>query len=130
MGKPAPRAIQPLIQMTQADCGIAALAMLLGKPYSQVAVALSKTHPTAKKEGMWTGEMISVARKYRMKLKVRSPAVLQGEPDITGLVTTKNHVAVLFQGVVIDPSDGQVWDLETWLVANRHKLVEVLEVEE
>ena len=130
MPKAIPLAIQPIIQLTTADCGVAALAMLLGKPYAQVARSLLKTHPKAKSEGMWTGEMITVAKRYKTLLKVRSPKVLFERDDLTGLITTTDHVAVLFQGVVIDPNDGQVWDLETWISTNDHKVVEVLEVVE
>lgn len=116
-----PHAVQPIAQLKNTDCAVAALAMLLGVSYRQVADRIRKDMPRAQSQGMWTTEICRVAFSFGTKLKRRSKTSDAVE-GLTGLILTDNHAAVMFQGVVIDPSDGQVWDRETWLLTKNHKL--------
>ena len=112
-----PIAIDPIVQRDSSDCCVAALAMLTGKPYREVAEVALRLFPTALRRGLWTSELIRLAHGIGYRL-VKTPR----EDDSTGVITFRRgrswaHVAALFQGVVINPADGLVWDLDSFISA-------------
>jgi ABC-type bacteriocin/lantibiotic exporter with double-glycine peptidase domain len=121
--------VQPTMQVASADCAVASLAMYPSKPYRKVSeIALTIT-PNVHKEGLWTEQMQLIARKLGVKLVARK-AVVEDLDDATAILcVSKRHVehaVMLFQGVVYNPADGQMWDLETWLTTHGWKVTGVL----
>lgn len=112
-----PAAVDPIIQRDAADCGIATLAMLTGLPYREVAETGRRLYPTALQSGLYNTQMATLAAALGYRLR---KAKL--EDDSTGVVVFKRgkrwaHIAALFQGVVLNPADGLVWDLDAYLSA-------------
>lgn len=119
----SPAVVEVIVQKTSSDCAIAALAMLLGKPYREVSeaalVACSRPH----KSGLWTPEIIRVAKHLGAILKPQDVKAFDEEGTGLLVVRKKNgvsHVVLLFQGVVVDPSSGLVYDLDTYLKSCRY----------
>ena len=52
-----PVAIDPIVQKDSTDCGIAAIAMLLGRPYADVFQVAQKVAPNSQQQGLWTTEI-------------------------------------------------------------------------
>lgn len=118
-----PAAIEVQIQRTSADCAISALSMLTGVPYrtvSEKAIALfAKPH----KSGLWTTEIIRLAKSVGVPL-ARAP-IPDIESDETGLLVLfrrngEGHCATLFQGVVVNPGDGLIYDFGTYLNSKKY----------
>lgn len=106
------------MQRGHADCAIAALAMLSGRPYREVSEAAIAVSPVVHRTGLWNTELGRIARAIGFKLRPARKIVT--DPDTTGLLVVKKkngagHVVVLFQGVVVDPASGLIWDLDTYL---------------
>ena len=124
-----PLMLQPMGQLGEADCAVTALAMYLGRPYREVSEAAMRTSPHVHQRGLWATEMRRIAKRLGVTLRsVRAPV-----PNITertGILCVKRkaveHAAVLFQGVLIDPRDGQLWDLETWVATRCWKVTALL----
>jgi hypothetical protein len=122
-------AIEPIVQKDVADCGIASLAMLLGRPYQEVSkVALAIVSKKVHKRGLWSTEVKRIAKALDIRLRVRRKL----RDEATGLLVLKRpgeaHIAVLFQGVVINPADGLVWDYDAYLAKGCwifHSLMEI-----
>jgi hypothetical protein len=111
---PTPIAIQPRKQ-TSADCAIVALEMFLGIPYAQVAAFVAATSPKAFIRGMWTTEIQRVAAGLGTKLKRQR----KWADDDSGILVLQLedacHAVVLFEGVIINPGDGMVWNYDAYL---------------
>lgn len=122
---PAPVILKPIIQVKAADCGIAAIAMLLGKSYEEVSNAAVKLFPRPHKAGLWTSEMLRLARALKRTL-VRVP-VARLEDDTTGILIVRqrdgtSHAVVSFQGVIVDPASGMLFDRDTYLSTTKYRL--------
>ena len=93
------------------DCGIVALAMLLGLSYEDVlrATTLSDRHQGRK--GLWTRTMQRIAKRLGHTLRVRSTVDWDGD---YGLLRLPEHAAILRNGLIIDV-DGTIWDVETYM---------------
>lgn len=107
------------------DCGVAALAMLLGKSYGDISAAVRDLFPDVKKihrNGLNIAEMELVADHFGVTLhrRYRSHGYLDGATGILGLLGTKLHRAghwiVLKDGnTVVEPDGGEVWTLTDYL---------------
>lgn len=118
----APALIRVLSQVTQADCGITALAMLLGRSYEEVSKVALVQCKRPHRSGLWEAELLRIARKLGVTLR-RAPF----DEDGTGLLSLRKksgegHWAVLFQGVVINPSDAIAYDLSTYLHMHKYEV--------
>lgn len=113
-----PVCLEPIVQKTDADCGIAALAMLLNKPYRQVSAAAIKLAPRPHKAGLWTSEIIAIAKALGVTLK-RTKWDEDSADDATGILVVAHkkhaHVVCLFLGIVVNPSNGLLYERETYL---------------
>lgn len=111
-------AVQPIIQVGASDCAVAAMAMYLNMPYRRVSEAAMAITPKVHLRGLYETEMRATAKRLGVTLTAHRAPV----PDIserTGILCVKTrrvqHAAVLFEGVIVDPKDGQLWNLETWV---------------
>lgn len=122
-----PLVIRPLEQ-TGDDCAIVALAMFLGLPYAQVAAFVGATAPKAFVRGMWTTEIERIAAALGTRLKRKR----KWDEDESGILVLQLedvcHAVVLFEGVIVNPGDGMVWNYDAYLskacATPRHLLVE------
>ena len=127
----APAIIETIFQKTEGDCAIAALAMLLGVPY----VTVSETALTIKedplRDGLYISDIQRVAKKLGQALQSVKPASINLSEE-TGILFLRRpayaHTVVLFQGVVYNPSDGMLWDLDTFVHTNKYRIVRLLRV--
>ena len=114
-----PHCVEVIMQKDGADCCVAALASLSGKPYRQVSDAAVKVVKRVHKRGLWTSELLRIARTIGYPLQnIR----LRGQPppeDGTGLLTISrpegSHCVLLYEGIVVNPSDGLLWSVDAYL---------------
>jgi hypothetical protein len=122
--------LEPIIQKYSGDCVVAALAMALNQPYRLVSEAAVRVAVRPHTEGLWDTDMLRIARTFGAKFKRVYVA-----DEVTGLVvvgkgrgkTAESHCAALFQGVVINPSDGLLWDLDTFVADGGWSVVAIWE---
>lgn len=100
-----------------ADCGLAALAMALGLPYESVFQAA----PLAARTGLTTRQLQAVATKLGARLLSRPKADLHADTGILGIEFPRRngHWLYLHAGVLVDPSDGSLWDTEDYAAHTR-----------
>jgi len=122
--------LEPIVQKDIADCAIASLAMIIGVPYRDVSERALLVCTKPHKHGMWETEITKVARNFGVTFKkAASPE------DTTGLLvvvrgkgrSSECHITALFQGIVVNPADGLLWDLDTYLAQGRWSIAAVLE---
>lgn len=100
------------------DCGIACLAMMLGKSYEDVfAAAVAHTHDKiVHKHGMWVSQIMRVAKEMGVTLHRRKKWDLESSVGILGMTnrnTEEGHVVVLKEGYIIDV-DGTIWAADVY----------------
>jgi hypothetical protein len=111
-------------QRADGDCGLAALATLLGMAYEDVYVAARAIDPPSRcKRGMYLKDVQSVARRLGVGLRVkRRPDLEEDEGVLSVLWNAKRrfrgHYVVLWKGLVIDPAGPQVLPWEEWFGLN------------
>lgn len=123
----APVALDVIYQKDAGDCSLAAVAMFTGRTYGAVSrAAIKRFGESAKlhREGLYTWQITWLLNHLNCRVK-RWPAKSINGLDLssaTGLIdlqrrnrTRHGHVAVLFQGVLVNPADGMIWDLDTFL---------------
>ena len=119
----------PLVRMVEqrhrTDCGVSALAMLLGVSYEDALIALGGEKPTILERGVWLPEMQRAAARMGVTLKRRD--TWSHEDD--GIVRVANryraHVLLLRRGFFWD-TDLTVWEPETYQKATRFKVKAIL----
>ena len=114
--------LEPIIQRAEGDCVIAALAMVLGIPYAEVCSKALVLYPSADRKGMTTRQMLAVTRSLGRNLQSVpiKDANLEGETGILDVrVNRRYHSTVLFEGVLINPADGLIYNLETYLATKK-----------
>jgi ABC-type bacteriocin/lantibiotic exporter with double-glycine peptidase domain len=106
-----PVAVQPLIQPGPLDCGLAVLAMYLGRPFAEIAERASRI-TRAPRRGLTVAQIRRIAQGYGVRLLSRR---LQGpdlDDEIAALVLVRKrtgwHWVLWFRGVVVDPADGVI----------------------
>ena len=94
--------------------------MLAGVPYADVFQHAKRTARRARKIGTTLTDLKRLASKVGLRFRIKDATVtdLDGDTGIMWLSPKKGeigHLTVLFRGVLIDPSNGQLWDPETYL---------------
>lgn len=118
------------------DCGIAALATYLGQSYEDVYTTMAAMDPAARgKSGTTFRRLIKVAGKLGVALKLRLKIDLDEQEGLLGVEwldpwahPSRQHVVVLFRGLVIDPADGEILDAEEYMERNHARAVSMLEL--
>lgn len=121
-----PVVVEPHIQKGSHDCGIAALATFCGLPYATVSAKALELVPTVHTSGLWATHIAHIAKALHVKL-VRKKHPDPRDTDDSGIVVMRkadgtSHVATLFQGVLIDPSSGLIYDLGTYLTTKKYSI--------
>lgn len=115
-----PVVVEPIIQKSAADCAIASLAMLLGRPYAEVSAECLRMTRKPHSLGLGTRQINALAKRLGAALVKGSVKDLD---TATGLLYVDMadvaHACLLFEGVVVNPSDGMIYSLDTYLSAHR-----------
>jgi hypothetical protein len=109
--------VELILQRVKGDCGIAALAMFLGKSYEDVfAAAITKRFPRPHVGGMYTRQLQAVAKKFGCRLVLKRA---WDEETACGLLTIEKvnkqpedfaqHLVLLKFGLIFD-TDGTIWE--------------------
>jgi hypothetical protein len=120
-----------VLQKTDWDCGIAALASLIGQQYAEVLRVAASKYPVER--GLFSQEIINVAEAFDVELKRRMRKI--DLEDHTGILGVKfphhvntTHAVLLANGMVFDPDeDGTIWDAETYIAVKKATVLDLLE---
>ncbi len=123
----ATRCVKVIPQRKDWDCGIAALAMLTGKPYGDVSHIVRETvrDPKLKQRGLLLRQVEDVAAALGMPLQrvYRSKGYLAQATGILGvnggMCDPHGHWVVLKDGMVFDPSGAEAWAVADYLRAGK-----------
>jgi hypothetical protein len=125
------------LQRGRGDCGIAALAMLLGQSYENVfAAAVTRKYRKPHEVGMYSKQIVQAARRLGTRLVLRRTWDLETS---CGLLTVERlnkavdefsqHLVLLKFGLVFD-TDGTVWEPELYFEQHGFRPVSIfMEVE-
>jgi ABC-type bacteriocin/lantibiotic exporter with double-glycine peptidase domain len=104
-------------QRQRMDCGVAALAMLVGQPYEDVFAAATHVQPKVGKVGLYQKELIAIAELLGVTLERKRRPDLDTDVGILNVRNTKlGHYVVLHAGVIADPAGGLVFfDVDDFL---------------
>jgi len=127
-----PVVMEPHVQKGASDCGIASLATFCGRSYREVSDKALQLFPTSHKSGLWSTDLVKLGKALGVKL-IRASHPDPRDTDATGLVVMRkkdgtSHVATLFQGVLLDPSSGLIYDLSTYLTSKKYAIRSFLTV--
>ena len=122
----APEVIKPVTQVTEGDCAICSLAMMLGVPYEQVGEAAKHiTRRNPHRGGLTTGEIIKIAHKlsgHDVESLLPSQVNLSDETGILAVRYGKSeHAVALFEGVIYNPADGLIYSIDAYLASMHAK---------
>ena len=106
--------LKVVLQRAASDCAVAVLAMLTGKTYEEILLAVGQEQPKVLKKGLWVAEIIRIASAAGVPLKKRKKFDLETD---CGILCLYDHVVVLKNGLVIDPADGSIWEADVYLAA-------------
>uniref|UniRef100_A0A6M3LCK4 Putative guanylylate cyclase n=1 Tax=viral metagenome TaxID=1070528 RepID=A0A6M3LCK4_9ZZZZ len=109
-------AFMPVMQRLDWDCGVVCLIMLLNVTPKDAYAAARACIRNVEKGGIDVRGMKQIARRLRKSLIVVRDPTPEQLTDATGILYGRKprgwHYMLLFQGVIYDPSDGVVWDLD------------------
>lgn len=125
------------IQRGRGDCGIAALAMLLGRSYEDVfAAAVTRKYRNPHESGMYSAQIVKAAKRLGTTLTLRRTWDLESS---CGLLTVDKinkqpddypqHLVLLKFGLIFD-TDGTVWEPELYFEQNGFRPVSIFVEEE
>lgn len=127
--------IKVVPQKRDFDCGIASMAMLVGKPYGDISAVVRALYGTLKpnKRGLMLYHMEEIGNELGTPLKrvYKAKGYLQGKTGILGMnggnMDPAGHWVVLKDGdTIIDPDDGSVYKLYDYLEENKCRTATLL----
>lgn len=126
-----PVAIEPIISKAGMDCGVSALAMYLGLPYRTVVDAALLEVPDVTNIGMTRIEMERIAARLGYDLIRTRKFNVEDDAGILFLQKGKrwSHYVVVFEGVVINPTDGLVWNYDAYIAKTHLKPITLLRLD-
>jgi ABC-type bacteriocin/lantibiotic exporter with double-glycine peptidase domain len=117
------------------DCGIAALASFLGQSYEDIYNEMAKRDKHRGKLGTTFRRLILIAAALGVQLRLRlkfdldeSEGLLAVEWLRKDIHPHRQHVVVLYHGLILDPADGEVLDADEYLTKNEARAMSMLEV--
>lgn len=129
--------VELIVTRGHADCGVIALAMLLGQSYENVLTAMvCKRHREPHVGGLYTRELVAAAKRFNVRLTLHRA---WDEDEDTGILTVERlhpekgefvqHVVLLKFGLLFD-YDGKVWTPDVYYAQHDFKPVSLLVAEE
>ena len=114
-------------QRHEADCAIAALAMLLCTSYEDALLAVGD--PSVLQSGTWFTQIVHAAARFDVTLKRRKVWDHTLHEGIARIVRRKGraHAVVIRRGLLFD-TNGTVWDPPQYLSTDRSEFGVLLEL--
>lgn len=113
------------------DCGVAALATLLGRTYEEILISAGRISPNVLKKGLYSSDLVRIAAEFNTSLSRKVQKIdLDEHSGILGLryPTKREHFVYLTNGLVFDPQDENVvWDAYLYVKKFKIKVVDLLE---
>lgn len=115
--------LRVVTQRQQLDCGIACLAMLLGRTYEEVLLVSAQVLPDVYAAGMTWRQLQAVAKRFGVSTKLNR--YWERNPESCGALCVSaanwavQHLVVLKDEIVVDPEDGTLWDLDVYLSVHK-----------
>jgi ABC-type bacteriocin/lantibiotic exporter with double-glycine peptidase domain len=133
------RGVKVVNQRKSWDCGVACLAMLLGKPYGDVAAFARDLIASdlldvwrLHKRGLVIHDMQLLADGFGVALRPvpRQEGYLDGQTGILGMLGGEmdpaGHWVVLKAGAIVDPDGSEVWSVEDYMARTKSRTVTLL----
>lgn len=126
-----PAVILPAIQRSDMDCGMICLAMLADRPYQEVRDEALKAIPNLHTRGMFASELRRIGQRLGLRM-VKRVAWTDDEVGVLDVTLPRGgrHFVVFFQGILINPADGLVWDASAYASTRRASYRALYAVEE
>lgn len=119
----APAVIEPIMQKDASDCVLAALAMVAAVPYKDVSRKALELWPTPHTTGLSVRDaqrLLKALLGHQWLSVAPKDANLEEETGVLFVKLTNGyHAVALFEGVVINPADGLIWNLPTYLATKK-----------
>lgn len=128
----SPEVIEPIIQKDEGDCAVASVAMLLNLSYREVSeAALKKFKSRPHTHGLSLRQIKSLMKHFGHDTKSIHPNDVEMNEE-TGIVSISKpengHAAVIFNGIIIDPSDGLLYTPDAYLAYKKGKITRLLRI--
>lgn len=106
------------------DCAVWALAALTSVPYEDVLIEVARVDTSlAGAEGLWVPQIIKVAARLGVKLRLKRTVRLDDDCGLVGVkfvADPQSHVALLKGGQVVDSIGGiTMWDADVYFAPGR-----------
>lgn len=115
----APAVIEPIMQKDGSDCVLASVSMVLGLPYVQVSAMALELWPAPHKTGLTVRETQRLTKHLTGHYMQSVPTKGLTIEEETGILFVKlpdgYHAVVLFEGVLVNPADGLIWNPHAYL---------------
>lgn len=130
-----PLVITPVMQIDSWDCGVACLAMLLGRSMIEVRGKIPKSVKV--QEGLGAQQMRNIATRLGAKTRWIRDGDLQEAVGILGLARPmmlnepdgelEGHYVLLLRGVIYNPAEGLIWtDIDGFFSTRRWRQTGVM----
>lgn len=116
-------------QRGDGDCAVVSLSMALDIPYEEVLVVAARIAPRVLKKGLYSVEIVLIANDFGRQLIKKEPKKIDLETDSGVLIvqfTDKQEHAVYLTNELIFDTNGEVWEPEPYLKANKVKILHLL----
>lgn len=133
------RGVKVIGQRKNWDCGVACLAMVLGRPYGDVAavardlIASGYIDATkVRRRGLTIQDVQLIADGFGQALEPvpRAAGYLSGRSGILGVLGGQmdpaGHWVVLKAGAIVDPDGSEVWSVEDYVSRTKARTVTLL----
>lgn len=116
-----PVVIEPVMMKQGSDCGVASLAMLLGKTYSEVLAAVPKRYrkDVNNGEGLSQRQLTNIAKRLGFVTRWEHNGDLSETVGVLDVHRPKTeldqdgewegHFLILAKGALYNPADGVIW---------------------
>jgi ABC-type bacteriocin/lantibiotic exporter with double-glycine peptidase domain len=117
-------------QRAEGDCGIACLAMFIGRSYEDVLAAASASEFDVQihRRGIYLTQIIRIAKRFGVTLrrqKTFQPDEVAGLLSVTLRSTAferPDHIVILHEGLILEMAYQQVWDYEDFIREHKAKI--------
>ena len=124
-----PLAVETIVQKAGMDCGVAALAMYLTIPYRMVSDAAMKIVPDFIQGGLTRSEMEKIGSELGYDLRRTRKFSLKDDDGVLFMQHRRAyHWVTLFNGSILNPSEGLVWVPEAYMDKTHYRPVTLVKL--
>lgn len=123
-----------VLQRADGDCGLAALATYIEATYEDAYAAMTTIDSKRRgKSGVFLKDLMRLSAKMGVPLRLKRRFDLDESEGLLhivwldGDVVGLGHMVVLYKGVIVDPSDGEITEAEEFLVKRQARACNLLE---